>query len=64
MPELYLARFGRGKDVFYYHLLALERWTYRVADVVIASNGSYRSVALDRGEKPAKLCSKCGVLLT
>ncbi|MGH3627654.1 MAG: glycosyltransferase family 4 protein, partial [Sciscionella sp.] len=51
VPELYLSRFGRGKDLLYRGLCALERLTYRVADVVIATNESYRAVALTRGGK-------------
>jgi glycosyltransferase involved in cell wall biosynthesis len=51
VPELYLSRFGRGKDLLYRAVVALERMTYRVADVVIATNGSYRDVAVDRGGK-------------
>jgi glycosyltransferase involved in cell wall biosynthesis len=51
VPELYLSRFGRGKDLLYRAVVALERMTYRVADVVIATNGSYRDAALDRGRK-------------
>jgi glycosyltransferase involved in cell wall biosynthesis len=49
VPELYLSRFNRGKDLLYRGLVALERLTYRLADVVIATNESYRSAALDRG---------------
>lgn len=49
VPELYLARFGRGRDPFYLVLRILERLTYRLADVVIATNESYRDVALTRG---------------
>jgi glycosyltransferase involved in cell wall biosynthesis len=51
VPELYLSRFGRGKDLLYRGVVALERMTYRVADVVIATNGSYRDAAVDRGGK-------------
>jgi glycosyltransferase involved in cell wall biosynthesis len=47
-PELYLAKFGR-KDLFYRLMLALERWTFRTADVSIATNQSYRRIALERG---------------
>jgi glycosyltransferase involved in cell wall biosynthesis len=50
-PELYLSRFGRGKDALYRVVVALERLTYRVADVVVATNGSYRQAALERGRK-------------
>jgi glycosyltransferase involved in cell wall biosynthesis len=51
VPELYLSRFDRGKDLLYYGVRALERLTYRLADVVIATNGSYRSTALQRSRK-------------
>ncbi len=49
VPELYESRFGRGKDLLYRGVVALERLTYRVADVVIATNGSYREAAIGRG---------------
>jgi len=51
VPELYLSRFGRGRDLLYRAVCALERQTYRAADVVIATNESYREVALRRGGK-------------
>lgn len=51
VPELYLSRFDRGKDVLYRAVCLLERLTYRAADVVIATNESYREVALRRGGK-------------
>ncbi|KAB7627893.1 glycosyltransferase family 4 protein [Alkalilimnicola sp. S0819] len=47
-PELYEAKFGR-RDRFYRLLLALERWTFRTADVSLATNQSYRRIALERG---------------
>jgi glycosyltransferase involved in cell wall biosynthesis len=47
-PELYVAKFGR-KDRFYRLMLLLERWTFRTADVSIATNQSYRRIALERG---------------
>lgn len=47
-PELYVAKFGR-KDFFYRLMLLLERWTFRTADVSIATNNSYRRIALERG---------------
>ncbi|MGH3451902.1 MAG: glycosyltransferase family 4 protein, partial [Haloechinothrix sp.] len=49
VPELYLSRFSRGKDLLYRAVCLLERLTYRSADVVIATNDSYRDVALGRG---------------
>lgn len=52
-PELYAAKFGR-KDFLYRLLLGLERWTFRTADVAIATNESYRRIALERGGMPAE----------
>ncbi|QNP68136.1 glycosyltransferase family 4 protein [Streptomyces roseirectus] len=49
VPELYLSRFDRGKDALYRAVCALERLTYRYADVVLATNESYRDVAVRRG---------------
>ncbi|MDX3385861.1 glycosyltransferase family 4 protein [Streptomyces niveiscabiei] len=49
VPELYLSRFDRGKDLLYRGVCALERLTYRVADVVLATNESYKAVAVRRG---------------
>jgi glycosyltransferase involved in cell wall biosynthesis len=51
VPELYLSRFERGKDLLYRLVQALEKRTYRIADVVIATNESYRQVAIERGGK-------------
>ena len=47
-PELYEAKFGR-RDFFYRLLCKLERWTFRAADVSIATNESYRRIAIERG---------------
>jgi len=49
VPELYLSRFDRGEDFLYRAVCRLERSTYKAADVVIATNESYRQVALNRG---------------
>jgi glycosyltransferase involved in cell wall biosynthesis len=49
-PELYEAKFAR-RDLFYRLLRAFERWTFRVADVSIATNESYRQIAIERGGK-------------
>ncbi|MGH3024882.1 MAG: glycosyltransferase family 4 protein [Gaiellaceae bacterium] len=51
VPELYESRFGRGRDALYRLTMAVERLTFRLADVVIATNESYREVALTRGGK-------------
>ena len=47
-PELYEAKFGR-RDIWYRLLCRLERWTFATADVSIATNESYRRIALERG---------------
>jgi glycosyltransferase involved in cell wall biosynthesis len=47
-PELYETKFGR-KDLLYRFACLAERLTYRAADVVIATNESFRRIALDRG---------------
>lgn len=47
-PELWEAKFGRRR-FFWRLLLALERWTFRTADVSIATNESYRRIAIERG---------------
>ncbi|NOY16065.1 MAG: glycosyltransferase family 4 protein [Gammaproteobacteria bacterium] len=48
-PELYEAKFSR-RDFFYRVMLAWERWTFRLADVSIATNESYRRIAIERGK--------------
>jgi glycosyltransferase involved in cell wall biosynthesis len=50
-PELYEAKFKR-RDFFYRVMLALERWTFRIADVSIATNESYKRIAIERGGMP------------
>ena len=47
-PELYEAKFGR-RDFFWKLMVALERWTFRTADASIATNESYRRIAIERG---------------
>jgi glycosyltransferase involved in cell wall biosynthesis len=47
-PELYEAKFGR-RDFFYKLMVLFERWTFKTADVSIATNESYRRIALERG---------------
>jgi glycosyltransferase involved in cell wall biosynthesis len=49
-PELYMAKFGK-KDFLYLCQVALERMTYRFSDVVIATNDSYKEIALVRGRR-------------
>ncbi len=47
-PELYEAKFGR-RDFLHRLMLKLEHWTFRTADVSIATNESYRRIAIGRG---------------
>lgn len=47
-PELYEAKFQR-QDRWYRLLRRLERWTFDTADVSIATNESYRRIAIERG---------------
>src|SRR5690349_442311 len=47
-PELYVAKFGR-RDFLYRVMLWLEKMTFRCADVSIATNHSYRRIAVERG---------------
>jgi glycosyltransferase involved in cell wall biosynthesis len=54
-PELYEAKFGR-RDFFYRLLVLFERWTFKTADVSIATNESYKKIAIERGGMdPAKV---------
>jgi glycosyltransferase involved in cell wall biosynthesis len=47
-PELYLSKYERT-DLLYHVQVCLEKWTYRFSDIVIATNESYRKLALKRG---------------
>ncbi len=47
-PELYVAKFGR-RDLFYSLMLLWEKLTFRTADVSIATNESYKKIAVERG---------------
>jgi len=47
-PELYEAKFGR-KGFLYKVMLFVERMTFRTADVSIATNESYKRIAVGRG---------------
>jgi glycosyltransferase involved in cell wall biosynthesis len=50
-PELYEAKFGK-RDFGYKLVCWAERFTFRAADVSIATNESYREIALARGRMP------------
>jgi glycosyltransferase involved in cell wall biosynthesis len=47
-PELYEAKFGR-RDLFYRLMVLFERLTFMTASVSIATNASYRKIAIERG---------------
>jgi len=49
-PENYIAKFGR-KGFFYQALRLMEWLTFKTADVVIATNESYKTIAMERGGK-------------
>src|SRR5208283_3340265 len=48
IPELYLSKYGR-RGVLYKTQVLLEKLTYRFSDVVMATNESYRDLAVTRG---------------
>lgn len=47
-PEMYLAKFGKDRDVVYRALRFLERRTYAAADAALTTNESYRRIAVER----------------
>jgi glycosyltransferase involved in cell wall biosynthesis len=47
-PELYMAKYEK-KGPFYEMLVWFERMTFRSSDVVIATNESYKNIAITRG---------------
>lgn len=49
-PELYVSKYGR-QDFLYKTQVWLEKLTYRFSDVVMATNASYRDLAISRGQK-------------
>jgi glycosyltransferase involved in cell wall biosynthesis len=48
-PELYIAKYGK-KDLFYKFLLMVERLTFLTANYSIATNESYKEIAIRRGK--------------
>lgn len=47
-PELYISKYGK-RGFLYKILLGLEKLSYRSSDVVIATNASYKELAIARG---------------
>jgi glycosyltransferase involved in cell wall biosynthesis len=52
-PELYLSKYER-KDAFYQAQVWMEGLTYRFSDVVMATNESYKSLAISRGRRDSR----------
>lgn len=48
-PELYLSKTDK-RGFLYKGQVLLEKWTYRCSDVVMATNQSYRNLAITRGK--------------
>ena len=51
-PELYIAKYNK-KGLFYKFLLLVERLTFKTANYSIATNESYKEIAIRRGKMPA-----------
>jgi glycosyltransferase involved in cell wall biosynthesis len=47
-PELFEAKFGK-RNFLYRIIVALERWTFAISDISIATNNSYQAIAIERG---------------
>lgn len=54
-PELYEAKFGR-RDFFYKLMVLFERWSFKTSDVSIATNESYKRIAIERGGMDPDRC--------
>jgi glycosyltransferase involved in cell wall biosynthesis len=52
-PELYLSKYNR-KDYLYKTMVYLEKVSYYFSDVVIATNNSYKELAINRGGRAAR----------
>ncbi len=52
-PELYIAKYNK-KGIFYKFMLLAERLTFRTANYSIATNESYKEIAIARGKMPAE----------
>ncbi|HET7842419.1 MAG TPA: glycosyltransferase, partial [Terriglobia bacterium] len=53
-PELFEAKFGKRHRFLHWLICLAERFTFCAATVTIATNESYREVALTRGKKPSE----------
>jgi glycosyltransferase involved in cell wall biosynthesis len=50
-PEMFEAKFGK-RGLLFWAVRTAERLTYALADIVLATNESVRSIAVQRGKKP------------
>ncbi len=64
VPELYLSRFGGRSDAGHRAMLAAERLAYRLADVSLATNGSYARIAMSVGGWRLRTYSSCAMVPT
>jgi glycosyltransferase involved in cell wall biosynthesis len=53
-PELAAAKFGAGDGLMMKTLLLLERLSFAAAQIVVATNESYKRIAIERGGKRAE----------
>jgi len=53
-PELAAAKFGQGDGIIRRLLLLLERLSFGAAQIVVATNESYKKIAIERGKKRAE----------
>jgi glycosyltransferase involved in cell wall biosynthesis len=53
-PELASAKFGARDGIIMFALLLLEKLTFRAAQIVVATNESYKKIAIERGGKRAE----------
>ena len=56
MPELYFAKYGT-QGFLYKVQVILEKLTYRFSDVVMATNASYKDLAIQRGHVAPRMSS-------
>lgn len=49
-PEAYVAKFHK-KNIIFHILKIMEKCTFKIADIVISTNESYKKVAIERGNK-------------
>ncbi len=50
-PEVFEAKFGGARGLFYHLARLAEKCSFRVADVSIATNESFKEIAIERGGK-------------